>query len=104
MDYSRGNRGEAPWLHSDPGETMRTLLLILTLSGGAAMAQTQPAPEPSPPMVPVVRPPLGAASRAMRHELYAHEREQRRQEQAEDRAEAQQRRQADERALRRSQR
>lgn len=81
---------------------MRTLLLILTLSGGAAMAQTQPPPEPSPPMVPVARPPLGAASRAMRHELYAHEREQRIEEKAEDRADAEKRRKADERAAGRS--
>jgi hypothetical protein len=83
---------------------MRTLLLILTLASGAVMAQTQAPPEPSPPMVPVVRPALGAASRAMRQELYAHDRQQRIEEKAEDRADAELRRRAYERAVRRSQR
>ena len=83
---------------------MRTLLLIITLCGAAAMAQTQPPPEPFPPMVPVARPPLGAASRAMRHELYAQEREQRIEEKAEDRADAEKRRKSYERALRRTRR
>lgn len=84
---------------------MRTLLLILALSGGAAaVAQTQPPPEPSPPMVTVVRPALGPASRAMRNELFARDREQRIEEKAEDRADAAKRRKAAERALRRSQR
>lgn len=83
---------------------MRTLLLILTLSGAAAVAQTQPPSEPFPPMVPVARPPLGAASRAMRHELYAQEREQRIEEKAEDRADAEKRHKSYERALRRTRR
>ena len=81
---------------------MRTLLLILTLSGAAAMAQTQPPPEPSPPIVPVARQPPAAASRAMRHELHAHERKLRIEEQAEDRADAEKRRKAYERTLRRT--
>jgi hypothetical protein len=80
---------------------MRKFFLVLALAGGSALAQTQPVPEPSPPMVPTVRPPLGAASRASRHELYAREREQRIQEKAEDRSDAEQKRKFTERALRR---
>jgi hypothetical protein len=69
---------------------MRKPFLILALAGGAAVAQTQPPPEPSPPMVPAIRPPLGAASRAARHEDFARERALRVAEKAEDRADAEQ--------------
>ena len=55
-------------------------------------------------MVPAVRPALGPASRAMRHEMVAHDREQRIEEKAEDRADAEKRRKDRERALARSQR
>ncbi|MDB5944434.1 MAG: hypothetical protein JWQ13_4000 [Ramlibacter sp.] len=71
---------------------MRKLFLILALAGGTAQAQLQTLPEPTPPMVPTVRPPLGAASRASRHELFARERELRAEEKAEDRAEAEKKR------------
>ena len=70
---------------------MRMLFLILALAGGAAGAQTQPLPESTPPLVPAVRPPMGAASRATRHEDFARERTLRSAEKAEDRADAQQR-------------
>ena len=79
---------------------MRKRFLILALWAGAAMAQTQPAPPPVP-MVPTIRPPLGAASRASRHEMVAREREQRVEEKAEDRADAEKKRRESERALRR---
>lgn len=71
---------------------MRKMFLILAAVGGAALAQIPPLPEPSPPMVPTIRPPLGAASRASRHEDVAREREQRLQEKAEDRADAEKKR------------
>jgi hypothetical protein len=83
---------------------MRNFLLILALAGGAAMAQTQPLPEPSPPMVPAVRPPLGAASRAGRHEDVARERALRAAEKAEDRADAQRKQIENARKLRRMER
>ena len=69
---------------------MRMLFLILALAGGAAGAQTQPLPEPTPPLVPAVRPPMGSASRAARHEDFARERTLRSAEKAEDRADARQ--------------
>ena len=69
---------------------MRMLFLIIALAGGAAAAQVPPpVAEPSPPMVPAVRPPIGAASRAARHEDFARERALRASEKAEDRADAQ---------------
>ena len=83
---------------------MRKLFLILAVVSGAAMAQTQPLPEPSPPMVPVVRPPLGAASRAGRHEDLARERVQRTVEKAEDRADAERKEKDSARKLRRTER
>lgn len=83
---------------------MRKLFLILALAGGAAVAQTQPAPEPQVPMVPTVRPPLGAASRASRHEDFAREREQRATEKAEDRAEAEKKRKESARGMGRGER
>ena len=67
---------------------MRMSLLILALAGSAAVAQTQPLPEPKPPMVPTIRPPQGAASRAPRYEDLARERSMRTVEKAEDRADA----------------
>lgn len=67
---------------------MRLLFLFLAFVGGAAVAQTQPLPEPNPPMVPTIRPPQGAASRARRHEDLAHERSLRTVEKAEDRVNA----------------
>ena len=69
---------------------MRMYFVVLALAGSAALAQTQPLPEPTPPMVPAVRPPVGAASRAARHEDFARERALRTAEKAEDRADAQQ--------------
>ncbi len=83
---------------------MRLLFLTLTLAGGAAVAQTQPLPEPSPPMVPAVRPPLGAASRAARHEDFARERALRAAERAEDRADAERKQKGAARKLRRIER
>lgn len=83
---------------------MRMLFLILALAGGAAVAQTQPLPEPNPPMVPAVRPPLGAASRAARHEDYARERSLRMAERVEDRADADRKREESARKLRRTER
>ena len=68
---------------------MRMPFLILALAGGAAAAQIPPpVAEPSPPMVLAVRPPLGPASRAGRHEDVARERALRSAEKAEDRADA----------------
>lgn len=64
------------------------LILALVLVGGTASAQTPAAAEPSPPMVPAVKPALGAASRAMRHEIVSRDRVQRVEEKAEDRADA----------------
>ena len=83
---------------------MRKLFTILVLAGGAAMAQTQPPAEPSPPMVPVLRPPLGAASRAGRHEDLARERVLRSTEKAEDRADAERKEKESARKLRRTER
>ncbi len=83
---------------------MRKPFLILALAGGAAVAQTQPLPEPSPPMVPAVKPPLGAASRAARHEEFARERALRAAEKAEDRADAAGKQQEAARRLRRVER
>lgn len=83
---------------------MRMFFLTLALAGGAAVAQTQPLPEPNPPMVPAVRPPLGAASRASRHEDVARERALRTAEKAEDRADAERKREETARKLRRTQR
>lgn len=83
---------------------MRKLFLILALASGAAMAQTQPPAEPSPPMVPAVRPPLGAASRASRHEDVSRDRAQRMVERAEDRADAEQKEKDNARKLRRIER
>jgi hypothetical protein len=83
---------------------MRMLFMILALAGGAAVAQTQPLPEPTPPMVPAVRPPVGPASRASRHEDFARERALRAAEKAEDRANAQQRQKDSERRTRRGER
>jgi hypothetical protein len=68
---------------------MRKLLLILASLAGTVLAQT-PMPQPEVPMVPAVRPPLRAASRAMRHEVLAHEQRLRLEEKAEDRADAEQ--------------
>ena len=64
------------------------LILALTLMGGTAAAQTPAATEPSPPMVPAVKPALGPASRALRHEIVSRDRVQRVEEKAEDRADA----------------
>ena len=84
---------------------MRTLFLTLALAGGAAVAQIQPSvAEPSPPMVPTVRPPTGAASRAARHEDFARERTMRTAEKAEDRAETEARLRESSRKLRRTER
>ncbi len=84
---------------------MRMPFVILALAGAAAaMAQSPARVELGLPMVPAVTPPLGAASRASRHELFSREREQRIEEKAEDRADAQQKREAAERALRRVER
>ena len=84
---------------------MRTLFLILTIGCGAAMAQSTPSvPEPSPPMVPTVRPPTGAASRAARHEDFARERTMRSAEKAEDRADIESRQRDSARKLRRTER
>ena len=68
------------------------LILALVLVGSTASAQAPAAVEPAPPMVPAVRPALGAASRAMRHEIVSRDRVQRVEEKAEDRADAQKRR------------
>ena len=67
---------------------MRMFLLILALAGTAAVAQNQPPSQPNPPMVPTIRPPQGAASRAPRHEDLARERSLRTVEKAEDRVDA----------------
>ena len=83
---------------------MRMFFLTLALAGGAAVAQTQPLPEPNPPMVPTIRPPLGAASRASRHEDYARERALRSAEKAEDRADSERRQRDNARKLRHSER
>jgi hypothetical protein len=83
---------------------MRKLFLIFALAGGPALAQLPTLPEPSPPMVPAVTPAMGAASRATRHEVFARERELRVREKAEDRADAELRRKATDRALRRTER
>jgi hypothetical protein len=84
---------------------MRTLVLILSLAAGAAMAQIPPAvPEPNPPMVPAVKPPTGAASRAARHEDFARERALRTAEKAEDRADAERKQQDSARRVRRTER
>ena len=55
-------------------------------------------------MVPVIMPPMGPASRAARHEQFAHDRELRLEEKSEDRAEAEKKRKASERAVRRIER
>ena len=68
------------------------LILALVLVGGTASAQAPAAAEPSPPMVPAVKPALGAASRAMRHEIVSRDRVQRVEEKAEDRADAEKKR------------
>ena len=84
---------------------MRIPFVIFALVGAAAaMAQPLARVEPAPPMVPTMTPPLGAASRASRHELFSREREQRIEEKAEDRADAQHKREAAERGLRRVER
>ena len=83
---------------------MRKLFMIFALASGAVMAQTQPSAEPSPPMVPVIRPPLGAASRAGRHEDLARERALRTTEKAEDRADAERKEKESARKLRRTER
>lgn len=85
---------------------MRKLFLILALclAGGAALAQIPAPQEPAPPMVPAIMPPTGPASRAARHEHFAHERELRLEEKSEDRADAEKKRKASERALRRIER
>lgn len=84
---------------------MRTPFLIFALVGAAAaMAQSLPKTEPALPTVPTTTPPLGAASRASRHELFSREREQRIEEKAEDRADGQQKREAGERTQRRVER
>lgn len=83
---------------------MRKLVLILALASGAVVAQIQLLPEPAPPMVPAVKPPLGAASRAARHEDFARERALRAAEKAEDRADAAGKHKEDARRLRRMER
>ena len=83
---------------------MRKQFLILALAGGSALAQVAPPAQPPTPMVPTVTSPVGAASRAGRHELFARDREQRIEEKAEDRADAEKKRRASERALRRVER
>ena len=83
---------------------MRTQFLILALASGAALAQVAPPAQPPTPMVPTLTPPVATASRAGRHELFAREREQRIEEKAEDRADAEKKRVASERALRRVER
>ena len=92
----------------NPESHMRKLFLILALAAGAAIAQTQPPAAPAPavqtPMVPTIKPPLGASSRASRHESFAREREQRIEEKTEDRAEADKKRKTSERALRQTDR
>lgn len=89
-----------------------TSVIVCILACGTAAAQTrarpdadapqpavaaalQPAAGPQVVMVPTVRPALGAASRAARHESLAQDRRQRLAEQAEDRDEAQRRRGGD---------
>lgn len=80
---------------------MRMFFVILALAGGAAVAQIPPTvAEPSPPMVPAVRPPQGAASRAPRHEDVARERALRNSEKAEDRTDSAQKQKDAERRLR----
>lgn len=83
---------------------MRELFLMLVLGASTVLAQTAPAPQPSAPMTPTVRPPQGPASRAARHELFAREREQRLEERAEDRADAEKKRKDAARALKRMER
>ena len=72
---------------------MRKLFLIaaLVVLSSTASAQT-PAVESGPPMVPSVKPALGPASRAMRHEIVSRDRVQRVEEKAEDRADAEKKR------------
>ena len=85
---------------------MRKLVLILALAlaGSAALAQVPTRQEPPAPMVPTAMSPMGPASRAARHEQFAHERELRLDEKSEDRAGAEKKRKAGERALRRIER
>jgi hypothetical protein len=106
MAYKREAAAEARWRKFQIQEPrMRALFLILALSGGAAVAQIPPAvAEPSPPMVPAVRPPLGAASRAARHEDFARERALRTAERAEDRADSDRKQQDSGRRQRRTDR
>lgn len=89
MTYRTAFAAEAPWQHSlEP--FMRKLFLIaaLVVLSSTASAQTPAAAEPAPPMVPSVKPALGPASRAMRHEIVSRDRVQRVEEKAEDRADA----------------
>jgi hypothetical protein len=104
MAYKGDASGGARSRHSNREPFMRKLFLILALAGGAAVAQTQPLPEPAPPMVPAVRLPLGAASRAARHEDFARERALRAAEKVEDRADAEQKRKDNAGKLRRMER
>ena len=60
--------------------------VVCALAAGASSAQIPALADPSIPMVPAAKPPLGAASRAARHEYLSLERSQRIAEQAEDRA------------------
>ena len=83
---------------------MRKQFLIFALACGGAIAQIAPPAQPTVTVVPTVSPPVGGASRAGRHELFAREREQRIQEKAEDLADAEKKRKAGERALRRVER
>ena len=83
---------------------MRKLLLTLATLAGPVLAQTSPMPQPEVPMVPAVRPPLGAASRAMRHEVLARERQLRLEEKAEDRTDAEQKSKDDRRKVKRVER
>ena len=83
---------------------MRMLFLILALAGGAAVAQIQPLSEPLPPMVPAIKLPVGADSRAARHEDLARERALRTAEKAEDRADAERKEKENARKLRRMER
>ena len=73
---------------------MRKLLLIVALAvlGSTALAQIPSAPEPAPPMLPAVKPAIGPASRAMRHEIVSRDLVQWVEEKAEDRADAEKKR------------
>lgn len=80
--------------------------ILAAFACGVSFAQAQPPrqplPQPSPPMVLTIKPPLGPASRASRHEELARERRQRIEDKVEDRADAEEKRKERRRALRRA--